>query len=115
MNTTSLGRAAEAYVAEHLTRIGYSVQARNWRVQACEIDIVAAKDNIAYFVEVKFRGDDRQGGGLEYITPKKLAQMRFAAGVWVQRHAWQGDYRLLAVAVSGNGQDFRIDELVEAD
>jgi hypothetical protein len=40
-----------------------------------------------YFVEVKYRRTNRQGSGLEYVTAKKLEQMRFAASSWV--HAQQ--------------------------
>lgn len=55
-----------------------------------------------YLVEVKYRASDSWGGGLEYITPKKLDQMRFAAEMWAQANNWTGDYRLAALEVSGS-------------
>jgi hypothetical protein len=43
----------------------------------------------------------RQGSGLEYITAKKLKQMRFAAEAWVRDRNWPGEYQLAAVEVGG--------------
>lgn len=98
---TKTGRAAEAAVSRRLESDGYKILDRNWRTNICEIDLIAKKDRIVYFVEVKYRSRDEQGGGLDYITPKKLAQMEFAAGVWCSVNLWEGDCRLLAAAVSG--------------
>jgi Holliday junction resolvase-like predicted endonuclease len=35
---------------------------------------------------VKYRRNANQGSGLEYVTSKKLEQMRFAAENWVAVH-----------------------------
>jgi uncharacterized protein (TIGR00252 family) len=102
MKTTSIGKKAEARVAEFFNNEGYKILAQNWRTKVCEIDVVAKKEDIVYFIEVKYRSSEKQGGGLEYITPKKLNQIHFAAQIWVQQNNWNGDYRLLAAAVSGS-------------
>ena len=104
--STASGRAAEDAAAEYLKRKGYKILAQNWRTRWCEIDIVAERKNVVYFVEVKYRRSSTQGSGLEYITQRKLAQMQFAAESWVHEQAWRGDYRLSAIEVSG--QDFAV-------
>ncbi len=101
MTTTEIGRRAETVAADFLARKGCAIIARNWRTPRCEIDIVAARGGAVYFCEVKYRKSDRQGGGFEYITPKKLQQMRFAAESWVHAHNWRGAYELCAIEVSG--------------
>ncbi len=111
MNTTSLGRQAEAAVAKYLEDQGYKIIDQNWRTRRCEIDIVAQKDDTAYFVEVKYRVSDNQGSGFEYITPTKLKQLVFAAGVWVAANHWDGDWQLMAASVAGD--KFELIELVE--
>ncbi|HLZ14948.1 MAG TPA: YraN family protein [Candidatus Saccharimonadales bacterium] len=63
--------------------------------------VTGARRGTVYFCEVKYRKSDRQGGGFEYITPKKLQQMRFAAESWVHAHNWRGAYELCAIEVSG--------------
>jgi len=101
MSTTSTGRAAEDAAAEYLRTQGYKVLEQNWRTRYCEIDIVAQKGKTVSFVEVKYRKSDAYGSGLDYITPKKLQQMTFAAEMWVSNHSWNGDYTLAAVEVTG--------------
>jgi Holliday junction resolvase-like predicted endonuclease len=101
MTAFDTGRRAEAAAADFLTSKGCRVVEHNWRTRWCEIDIVATRGGVAYFCEVKYRGTNRQGSGLEYITPKKLEQMRFAAEFWVHMHNWRGEYQLCAVEVSG--------------
>jgi putative endonuclease len=113
MNTTGLGAQAETLVASELERRGYKILAKNWKTQVCEIDIIASKQAVVYFTEVKYRSHDGQGGGLEYMTPKKLRQMKFAAEVWVNENKWQGDYRLIAAAVSSPGGVLTIEEILE--
>lgn len=101
MATFDTGRKAEAVAADFLRHKDCEIVAQNWRTRWCEIDIVARRANVVYFCEVKYRASAAQGSGLEYITPKKLQQMRFAAESWVHRNAWQGEYQLCAVEVSG--------------
>ena len=102
MKTTFIGKRAESRVADHLKSQGFKVLAQNWRTKVCELDVVVQKDEVVYFVEVKYRSSEKQGDGLEYITPKKLKQLYFAAQIWAQESNWEGDYRLLAAAVSEN-------------
>ncbi|MEO5627821.1 MAG: YraN family protein [Candidatus Saccharimonadales bacterium] len=99
MNTTDVGKRAEAQAAAYLRCNGYQIIGQNWRIRYCEIDIVAIKNQIVYFVEVKYRSRSQQGSGFDYITPAKLHRMEFAAKVWTQHHDWLGDYQLVAVEV----------------
>lgn len=111
MTTFDTGRRAEAAAAEFLKAKGCEIIVQNWRTRQCEIDIVARRGNELYFVEVKYRRTDNFGAGIEYITPKKLEQMRFAARSWVHAHAWRDDFQLCAVEVSG--KDFRVTKAVK--
>lgn len=106
MTNFSHGVVAEAAAVEHLKQQGFKILEQNYRTRYCEIDVVAGKNKTIYFVEVKYRMSNAQGTGLDYITPKKLNQMRFAADIWAQEHNWTGDRELSAVEVSG--LDYRI-------
>lgn len=100
--TTSIGRQAESVAASFLVRRGYCILYRNWRCRYCEIDIVAKKNEVLSFVEVKYRRNNRQGSGIDYITSTKLRQMSFAARLWVNHYGWGGEYSLAAVEVCGS-------------
>ena len=101
MKTTVIGRGAEGAVAIFLTQHGYKILDRNWRTRWCEVDIIALKNKVVYFIEVKYRINDSQGSGFDYIGPQKLRQLMFAAEFWTSQKNWTGDYRLLAASVSG--------------
>lgn len=100
----SSGHEAEKVAAQYLEACKYSIEDLNWRTPVCEIDIVAKKGRVIYFIEVKYRSTDGQGGGLEYVTPKKMQQMRYAAECWVQAHRYDGDYDLGVIELSRNFQ-----------
>lgn len=110
MTNYQSGHDAEKLAAEYLKQYKFKIRELNWKTKYCEIDIVADKDKIVWFVEVKFRRTGGQGYGYEYITTKKLQQMRFAAEMWVQQHSWSGDYRLAVISIDGDSIKF-IDEL----
>lgn len=98
-----MGAIAEDMAANYLTRQGYTVIEQNWKTKYCEIDIVAQKDDIVYFVEVKYRKQPNQGGGLAAITSKKLQQMTFAAKIYAQANRLREvDMRLAVVSATGD-------------
>jgi len=100
-STTETGRKAERAAAVYLEMRGYKILEQNWRRPRCEIDIVATKHKVAYLVEVKYRRDHEQGGGLEAITEAKLRQMRLGANIWVEESKWPGEYYLSAIEIAG--------------
>lgn len=50
-----LGNQGEAYVAAYLQAQGFSICAQNYAQRQGEIDIIARKNNLLAFVEVKMR------------------------------------------------------------
>ncbi len=111
MKTTSaIGHEAESVAARYLEENGYGIIERNFKTPRCEIDVIAQKGKCMYFVEVKYRSSSGQGMGLDYITPKKQKQMRFAAEVWIQERAWTGEAVLSAIEVN---RDLQVAEFIE--
>lgn len=101
MQTTALGNLGEQLAKSELVRQGYEVIEHNWKNKFAEIDIVARKADVIFFVEVKYRGSLSQGDGFSYITSKKLQHMKRAANLWTLQHNWEGEVQLLAAAVDG--------------
>ena len=106
MSNFQSGHDAEKVAAEYLIEQGYKILELNWRTKYCEIDIVAQKGKRIFLVEVKSRKTLFQGSGMDYITRKKLNQMKFAAEMWVSNHKWQGDYQLAAVSITAGHIEF---------
>ena len=101
MSNYTAGHNAEKRAAQYLREHGFAILELNWKTRYCEIDIVAKKNAVIYFVKVKYRRNATYGSGLDYITPKKLQRMQFAAELWVHNQVWTGEYQLAAVAVDG--------------
>ena len=53
MNTRLIGDEGENRAAAFLEAKGFSIIERNWRTKSGEIDIIAVKNDILVFVEVK--------------------------------------------------------------
>lgn len=104
------GEAGEATATRYLLAQGYQVLEKNWRVKAGEVDIIAKKDGIIHFVEVKYRKNRNQGGGIAAITPTKLRHMERAARLWMQRNG-DIDSRLSVIEVTG--PDYEITQFLE--
>ena len=112
------GHYAERQAAEYLKKHGYKIIAMNWRHARAEIDIIAqkksrfglAKHPLVFF-EVKHRKNSEQGYGMDYITPKKLAQMRFAADLYVAQKQYDGEISLGAIELQG--EDYKIINILD--
>jgi putative endonuclease len=111
MQTTAIGRKAEQAAKVYLEMRGFEIIEQNWRRSSGEVDIIARKNNVVHFVEVKYRANDNQGTGLDAITPTKLRQMRRAAWSWVDEHKYKGEYVLSAIEIGG--PDFAVLTFVE--
>lgn len=103
--STEIGKIAEAAVADYLETQGYRIIERNWKTKYCEIDLIGKKQSIIYFIEVKYRANAFQGTGFDYITPTKMRQIAYGAQYWNAINSWDGDYRIIAAAVSGPKYD----------
>lgn len=104
------GEYAESEATAYMRSQKFTILDRNWKTKWCEIDIIASKNNVIHFIEVKYRKRDTQGSGLAAITPKKLRQMKFAAELWLT-HKDVPSAVLSAVEVSGD--EFVISEFIE--
>jgi ribonuclease HII len=112
--TRATGNASEDAAAAYLQKLGYVIVERNWKTRMCEIDIVAKKNEILYFVEVKHRKTDQQGGGIAAITPKKLDQMKFATKVYAH-YIKQDDADMYLGVITTQGTDFAIVDFMTID
>lgn len=74
-----LGTQGEAAAARYLEERGYAILARNYRKRSGEVDIVAQKDGILAFIEVKTRSSSRFGSPAEAVGTGKRRRICSAA------------------------------------
>ena len=100
-----IGQWGETVAADYLETHGFSVMARNARTPHGEIDIVAEKDGITVFVEVKTRTSNSYGPPEIAVTPRKQEHMLAAAEHYAAEHEidhWQIDVIAVERKRSGN-------------
>jgi len=78
------GKYGEDLGAELLKNKGYTILERNWRNKFGEIDIIAKKDGILVFVEVKTKVGELFGSPEEMAGPKKLYKVRHMATIYMK-------------------------------
>ena len=72
------GFFAEDYAAKLLTLKGYKILKRNFWTPFAEVDIIATKDRVLVFVEVKARWSSKFGKPEEAVNFRKLERIRRA-------------------------------------
>lgn len=73
MTNKVIGKQGEEIAKNFLIKQGFEILEMNFRYsKMAEIDIIASKNNVLHFVEVKTRTQTFFGSPLEAITPKKL-------------------------------------------
>ncbi|HEV2891288.1 MAG TPA: YraN family protein [Frankiaceae bacterium] len=79
----AVGAYGERVAVRHLEDAGYAVLATNWRSRAGELDVVATRDGVVVFVEVKTRRSLAFGTPASAVTPLKAARLRLLAQEWL--------------------------------
>ncbi|NPV57534.1 MAG: YraN family protein [Anaerolineae bacterium] len=95
-NLRKKGMLGERWAASELEKIGYQIIQRNYWTQYGEIDIIARKDDLLLFVEVKTRFSERFGHPEISVSARKRKHMieSIAAFLQEQYADWQGEIRI---------------------
>jgi putative endonuclease len=92
------GNIAEDLACGFLGENGFVVQERNFYSRFGEIDIIATKDKVFHFVEVK-SGVDYESA-IQNITPSKLNKFIKTVNVYIKKNNLDVDFMIDAVIVS---------------
>lgn len=99
----NLGKAAEALAAQYLQEQGFTIVARNYRYRRAEIDLIAQKDRLLLFVEVKARSSDKFGYPEAFVSSHQQALLQEGAEEYMMRHNWHEAIRFDIMAVYHQG------------
>ena|SRR5882672_439284 len=100
-----LGKKGEALAVNWLHEHGYKILYKNWRHAHVEVDIIATKELVLHFVEVKSRSNDRFGYPEESVSEKKMQNLMLAAEEFLfQFPHWKLiQYDVLSININKNG------------
>lgn len=85
-DTKTIGRLGEDYIAEYLSRRGYIIKERNFYKRSGEIDLIAQKNGILAFVEVKTRKSGSFSAPADAVTKAKQLKIIRTAASYLQEH-----------------------------
>ncbi len=117
-HTQVVGRWGEDTAAQYLAANGYTVLARNVHSAHGEIDIIASKDGLLIFVEVKTRSSHTFAYPEDSVTRRKQAYLLSAAEDYLQAHpesgdSWQFDVIAVEGAPGGKAQIDHFENVIE--
>ncbi|MBN2782186.1 MAG: YraN family protein [Campylobacterales bacterium] len=95
------GNLAEDKACEYLLQNGFYIIERNFYSRFGEIDIIALKDDVLHFIEVK-SGDDYEKA-IQNITRSKLSKIIKTSDIYIKKNSTTSDYQYDAlIYVLGN-------------
>ena len=92
-STQRIGQLGEQYAVNLLIEKGYEILDRNYRYKRFEIDIIACKDSLLVFIEVKTRNSIAFGHPEEFVSPKQKNQIIEAADQYIFDNNWSENIR----------------------
>lgn len=87
------GLLAENKACQFLESLGFEIIERNYRFKRAEIDIIALKNQLLLFVEVKFRKGNSFGHPEEFVTENQQRLIIEAADDYISKIKWVGNIR----------------------
>jgi len=98
------GNIAEEMAYEHLMSLGFGIVDRNFYSRFGEIDIIALKDDILHFIEVKSALDYESA--IQNITPQKIKKLLKTGDVYLKKNSITLLYVYDAVIVTPSSISF---------
>jgi putative endonuclease len=94
-----LGRKGESLAKTFLEGLGYEILDENWTHGKAEIDLVAYKDKVIIFAEVKTRTGNAFGEPEDFVDNRKQKLLAEAADEYIYLMDHQGEVRFDIVSI----------------
>ena len=111
---SELGIEGENLACEMLKKKGYLIRKRNYRFYGAEVDIIAEKDKVIVFVEVKARESDYLSDVALLVPMKKQKQIIKAADAYLKENDLSNEGRFDIVIAIINSKHKKLDHLEDA-
>ena len=110
------GLDGEMAALAYLTACGWSIEAHRFKLGRHDIDLIARREGIVAFIEVKTRRGSSCGTPVESVDRRKRQAVAKVAALWLLRFGRPTDtYRFDVIAVhEGKGGARRIEHIEDA-
>lgn len=116
MNTKLIGAMGEQAAARYLRENGYEILSANYKTNVGEIDIVAIKDSIVCFVEVKTRRVSTFSSPADAVDRKKEENVKGTSAAYMSRYKLKNETRfdIVEVYLNESGKVKDINHIINA-
>ena len=94
-----LGRKGESLAKAHLETAGYEILDENWTHGKLEVDLIAYKDRVIIFTEVKTRTGNYFGEPEDFVDARKQRLLADAADEYIYLMDHQGEVRFDIISI----------------
>jgi putative endonuclease len=110
-----LGRRGEGLAKAHLETTGYEILDENWTHGKAEIDLIAYKDKVIIFAEVKTRTGNGFGEPEDFVDLRKQRLLANAADEYIYLMDHQGEVRFDIIAILfSNETNYKLNHIEDA-
>jgi len=110
-----LGHKGEDMAAEYLQQNGYCILNRNWTNKGRkEIDIIAIKDDVIVFVEVKTRRQGYLMSPVSAVDGRKQHRICLAADSYLKTYRIDYPYRFDIICIVYNDKASTVEHIIDA-
>lgn len=110
-----LGKQGELIAKQHLEQNNYEILEENWVYGKAEVDLIAYKNGIIVFVEVKTRTSTAFGQPEDFVTQAKQKQMEIASTQYIELMNHQNEIRFDIIAITFFNQiEFQLKHIEDA-
>jgi len=103
MNTYKKGKIAEEKAASFLQKKGYKIVEKNFYCKGGEIDIIAYKEGVFHFVEVK---SGENFDPIYNITNKKISNITKCIYGYLKKHKIKSPFCISVIVIKKDSLDF---------
>jgi putative endonuclease len=113
-----LGSYGEKLALDYIRKQNYKLLGQNWRCRTGELDLIAEKEGVIVFIEVRTRRlTGTFGWAQESVDFRKRRQVKETAQVFLQRRNWfdrQIRFDVIAVHMDACGTNHQLEHIVNA-
>lgn len=108
------GREAEQKAADFLSEKGFKILDRNWFFGKAELDIIAQKQQVIHFVEVKARSFGSLTTPEDAVNAAKRKHIREAANAYIEKYDLDLEAQFDIITVTKRGNQWTIEWIEDA-
>ncbi len=108
------GKWGESLAKTHLESNGYQVLECNWRFGKAEIDLIAGRENLMVFIEVKTRKNPDFGHPESFVSDTQARLIKSASEEYQIQNNFTGFIRFDIISITGNPAGFELLHLEDA-